>query len=969
MSTVKISDLVAISVINSNTANTLLVGVDVPTGVTGKLTAHTLAQGLYSNEILNVGNNQISLPNTIAQFSLGSDSYIQTNLLNTNDGGSADYVITANSGSDTTYFIDMGYANKNFVPGSETNSLGTALNRLDGYIYTQGSTSNVWGGNLIVGTVSTSKEIRFIAGGGTSNDVVAKMSASDLTLNRNVVFADGTSQNTSSGSAGTAANAAFAKANSAGQYANSAFTAANSAGAFANSAADSASSALINAGVADTKAIVSGRYANGAFLQANAAFIVANTPPAIANSAAVYANAAFLQANTPSYVANSAASYANSAFLQANAAFLVANAASVIKVFANSSQLTANTATGTGNILLGLANTAVTAATYGGASVVPVITIDQYGRVTSASNVNSSGGGSSSGYLANSIIFSNTTGYLSNTSNLQFLSSNNFLFINGSISTPTFTSDAVTGTLANTSIRSGNYTWLFDNTGKVTLPNLMQFVDGTTQNTAYTGSAATYANGAFIQANAAFIVANTPPAIANSAAVYANAAFLQANTPSYVANSAASYANSAFLQANAAFLVANAASVIKVFANSSQLTANTSTGTGNILLGLANTAVTAATYGGASVVPVITIDQYGRITAAANVNSSGGGGSSSGYLANAAIYSNSTGYLSNTSSFQFLSSNNFLYVAGNVSANIVSSNSVIGASANTNIQSGLYSWNFDNTGKTTLPNLLQFVDGTTQNTAYTGSAATYANGAFIQANAAFIQANTATSAGNYANGAFTAANNAARVFANSSQLTANTSTGTGNILLGLANTAVTPTTYGGAGGTLNITVDQYGRITAAANVTASGGGGVTLTNDTTTAANTYYPLMAYNATSGTLSTANTSSTKFYYNPSTGTLNATIFNSISDETSKTDIQKIVNALSKISALGGYTYMLIDGNEPSAGLIAQEVQKVLPEAVRYNSDTGLLSLNYNAVLGLVVESINELEQRVTRLENGG
>ena len=184
----------------------------------------------------------------------------------------------------------------------------------------------------------------------------------------------------------------------------------------------------------------------------------------------------------------------------------------------------------------------------------------------------------------------------------------------------------------------------------------------------------------------------------------------------------------------------------------------------------------------------------------------------------------------------------------------------------------------------------------------------------------------------------------------------------------MANTAVTPTTYGGAGGTLNITVDQYGRITAAANVTAAGGGGVTLTNDTTTAANTYYPLMAFNTTSGTLSTANTSSTKLYYNPSTGTLNATIFNSISDETAKTDIQKIVNALSKISALGGYTYMLIDGNEPSAGLIAQEVQKVLPEAVRYNSDTGLLSLNYNAVLGLVVESINELEQRVTGLENG-
>ena len=345
MSTVKISDLAALTTINSNTANTLLVGVDIPTGVTGKLTAHTLAQGLYSNEVLNVGARIVDLPDTIAQFSLNSASYIQTNLVNTDDGGSADFVVTANSGTDTTYFIDMGYANKDFNPGSETNSLGTSINRLDGYIYTQGSTSNTWGGNLVVGTVSTGKEIRFIAGGGAANAIVAKMSSSALTLNRNVVFADGTSQNTSSGSAGTAANSSFEKANSAGQYANSAFTAANSAGAFANSAADSASSALINAGVADTKAIVSGRYANGAFLQANAAFIVANTPPAIANSAAVYANAAFLQANTPSYVANSAASYANSAFLQANTPSYVANSAAV---YANAAFLVANTATPAG---------------------------------------------------------------------------------------------------------------------------------------------------------------------------------------------------------------------------------------------------------------------------------------------------------------------------------------------------------------------------------------------------------------------------------------------------------------------------------------------------------------------------------------------------------------------------------------------------------------------------------------------
>jgi hypothetical protein len=53
-------------------------------------------------------------------------------------------------------------------------------------------------------------------------------------------------------------------------------------------------------------------------------------------------------------------------------------------IYANSGQLTANSATG--NVLIGLANTGVTATTYGNTTSIPSITVDSFGRITAASN-------------------------------------------------------------------------------------------------------------------------------------------------------------------------------------------------------------------------------------------------------------------------------------------------------------------------------------------------------------------------------------------------------------------------------------------------------------------------------------------------------------------------------------------------------------------------------------------------------
>ena len=88
---------------------------------------------------------------------------------------------------------------------------------------------------------------------------------------------------------------------------------------------------------------------------------------------------------------------------------------------------------------------------------------------------------------------------------------------------------------------------------------------------------------------------------------------------------------------------------------------------------------------------------------------------------------------------------------------------------------------------------------------------------------------------------------------------------------------------------------------------------------------------------------------------------------SDERLKEDIQPIPDALDKVLSLNGVTYTrndLDDTTRRYAGLIAQDVQAVLPEAI--SDSNGALALDYNATIGLLVESIKELTARVAKLE---
>jgi|APGre2960657404_1045060.scaffolds.fasta_scaffold04314_6 hypothetical protein len=144
---------------------------------------------------------------------------------------------------------------------------------------------------------------------------------------------------------------------------------------------------------------------------------------------------------------------------------------------------------------------------------------------------------------------------------------------------------------------------------------------------------------------------------------------------------------------------------------------------------------------------------------------------------------------------------------------------------------------------------------------------------------------------------------------------------------------------------------------------AGGGGGLTVSDDTTTNATRY--VVFDDVTTGTITNINVSSTKLQFNPSAGNLSATQFTSLSDVTQKTNIQPIENSIELTKQLQGVRFNWIDNNKPSLGLIAQEVEKVLPELVEVGDDD-LKRVNYSNMIGLLIEAIKEQQVRIEELE---
>jgi len=332
---------------------------------------------------------------------------------------------------------------------------------------------------------------------------------------------------------------------------------------------------------------------------------------------------------------------------------------------------------------------------------------------------------------------------------------------------------------------------------------------------------------------------------------------------------------------------------------------------------LANTAVNAGTYGGSSNTAIITIDPQGRITSASNTTFTGNYGVTITAVSNT-INIATPQDLRTSSVPQFF--------------NLTLSNALPVTSGGTGVTTSTGSGNNVLSNNATL---VTPILGTPQSGNLTNC--TNYGGAITSSQVLTALGYTPYSSGN-PTGYITSSGTAAL---------AGNLTGTPNISIGTQTLTYNSGAYTSAnvkqGIQLNQTFTTIG--TFSTNISSVG---IFASNAYSISANTQGSVQQFNFdASGNFSAPG---------------NVTAY---SDARLKTNVQTITGALDKVSALRGVSFDK-DGQR-GLGVIAQEIQQVLPEVVHENDDEDkTLSVAYGNISGVLIEAIKELTQQVNELK---
>ena len=136
-----------------------------------------------------------------------------------------------------------------------------------------------------------------------------------------------------------------------------------------------------------------------------------------------------------------------------------------------------------------------------------------------------------------------------------------------------------------------------------------------------------------------------------------------------------------------------------------------------------------------------------------------------------------------------------------------------------------------------------------------------------------------------------------------------------------------------------------------------------ITNDTTTDRTQYIGMTT--STTGTWVDAYISASKFYFNPNTGTVSATSFNALSDITLKKNIVTIDNAFDILDKVNPVKFNWIENDIESYGVIAQEIEEILPSIVEESN--GIKSVNYTQLIPLLISVVKQQQKDINRLKS--
>jgi hypothetical protein len=97
---------------------------------------------------------------------------------------------------------------------------------------------------------------------------------------------------------------------------------------------------------------------------------------------------------------------------------------------------------------------------------------------------------------------------------------------------------------------------------------------------------------------------------------------------------------------------------------------------------------------------------------------------------------------------------------------------------------------------------------------------------------------------------------------------------------------------------------------------------------------------------------------------TGTLTET-----SSTRYKTNIKTIESGLDKVLQMRGVVYNRKDNGKEEIGVIAEEMNEILPQVIQYNTESEIDSVSYSRIVGVLIEAIKDLKQEINELKNNG